>query len=448
VTAAPTLLTGWGRTAPTSATLRAPGSADELAALLGRPGERGVLARGLGRSYGDAAQNAGGLVLDMNAMSDIGAISRDAATAEAGVSLGRLMEALLPHGLFLPVTPGTKHVTLGGAIASDVHGKNHHVDGSLSRHVSSLVLQTTDGRRLRLTPEQDDFAATAGGMGLTGVILEATLRPIPVESAWIAETIERMPDLDAALSRMASTDSSHRYSVAWIDCLARGRKLGRSVLMRGDHAPAHALPSSRRRRPLKLPRRLPLAVPSRTPAGMLRRETVAAFNEVYFRRAPALAERLTPLDRFFHPLDSIADWNRAYGPRGLVQYQLVVPFGAEETLRAIVERLSNAAAPSFLGVLKRLGPERGLLSFPMPGWTLTADFPAGAPELGGLLDQLDEMVVSAGGRVYLAKDSRLRPELVAAMYPGLPRWREIQRRLDPEGRMRSDLARRLGLLGA
>jgi decaprenylphospho-beta-D-ribofuranose 2-oxidase len=427
--------------------LRAP-RAEELPALLGRPGERGVLARGLGRSYGDAAQNAGGLVLDMTGMSKITAICPDAATAEAGASLGRLMEALLPHGLFLPVTPGTRHVTLGGAIASDVHGKNHHVDGSLSRHVSSLVLQTTDGRRLRLTPEDDDFAATAGGMGLTGVILEATLRPIRIESAWIAEKIERAPDLDATLSRLASTDSSYRYSVAWIDCLARGRRLGRSVLMRGDHAPADALPAKERRQPLKLPRRPSLAAPSWTPAGLLRRETVAAFNELYFRRAPARAERLSPLDRFFHPLDSIAGWNRAYGPHGLVQYQLVVPFGAEERLREIVERLSTSPAPSFLGVLKRLGPQRGLLAFPMPGWTLTADFPANAPRLHALLDGLDELVVSAGGRVYLTKDSRLRPELVAAMYPDLARWREVQRRLDPGGRMRSDLARRLGLLAA
>jgi len=381
-------------------------------------------------------------------MGAIREIRPEAVTAEAGASLGQIMEALLPRGLFLPVTPGTRHVTLGGAIACDVHGKNHHVDGSLSCHVSSLVLQTTDGRRLRLTPAHDEFAATAGGMGLTGVILEATLRPIPIESAWIAETIERAPDLDAALSRMASTDSSYRYSVAWIDCLAGGRRLGRSVLMRGDHAPAGALPARRRVRALELPRRIPLAVPGWTPAGLLRRETVAAFNEVYFRRAPVRAERLCPLDRFFHPLDSVAGWNRAYGPHGLVQYQLVVPLGADDALRAVLERLSAAAAPSFLGVLKRLGPERGLLSFPMPGWTLTADFPANAPQLDLLLDELDEMVVSAGGRVYLAKDSRLRPELLPAMYPDLPRWREIQRRLDPDGRMRSDLARRLGLLAA
>jgi decaprenylphospho-beta-D-ribofuranose 2-oxidase len=448
VTAEPTLLSGWGRTAPTRALLCAPRGADELAALLARPAERGVLPRGLGRSYGDAAQNAGGLVLDMTGMSKIKAIHPDAVTAEAGASLGRLMEALLPHGLFLPVTPGTRHVTLGGAIASDVHGKNHHVDGSLSHHVSSLVLQTPDGRRLGLTPEQEDFAATAGGMGLTGVILEATLRPIRLESAWIAETIERAPDLDAALSRLAATDSSYRHSVAWIDCLARGRKLGRSVLMRGDHAPADALPAKERRQPLKLPRRLPLAVPSWTPGGLLRRETVAAFNEVYFRRAPARAERLSHLDRFFHPLDSIAGWNRAYGRHGLLQYQLVVPFGAEGTLREILERLSTAPAPSFLGVLKRLGPQGGPLAFPMPGWTLTADFAANSSQLDVLLDGLDELVVGAGGRVYLAKDSRLRPELFAAMYPGLSRWREIQRRLDPDGRMRSDLARRLGLLAA
>lgn len=444
------LLSGWGRTAATRARVRTPAGAADVAALLRDPGERGVLARGLGRSYGDAAQNAGGLVLDMTAVSRIKEIdrARPSVTAEAGASLKDLANALLPCGLFLPVTPGTQYVTLGGAIAADVHGKNHHVDGSLCEHVTSLVLQTPAGERLTLdrTTTPDEFFATAGGMGLTGIVLEATLRPVRIETAYIAEQVERAPDLDATMARLASTDASHRYSVAWIDCLARGRRLGRSVLMQGDHAPAEMLSGPARAKPLELPQRLPLAAPPWVPPGLVRRETVAVFNEVYFRRAPAYAERLTPLDRFFYPLDSVAGWNRVYGRRGLVQYQLALPLGTEDAMREVLERLAASPAPATLAVLKRFGPHEGLLSFPLPGWTLAMDLPADAPQLAALLDGLDELTAEAGGRVYLAKDSRLRPELLEAMYPELPRWREIRARLDPAGTMRSDLARRLGLL--
>lgn len=424
--------------------------AGDVAALLHDPGERGVLARGLGRSYGDAAQNAGGLVLDMTGMSRIKAVDRasPSVTAEAGASLKDLTNALLPCGLFLPVTPGTQYVTVGGAIAADVHGKNHHADGSLCAHVTSIVLQTPRGERLTLdrTTTPDEFFATAGGMGLTGIVLEATLRPIRIETAYIAEHVERLPDIDATMARLASTDASHRYSVAWIDCLARGARLGRSVLMRGDHAAAGMLSGPARAKPLELPQRLPLTAPPWLPPRLVRRETVAVFNEVYFRRTPAQAERLTPLDRFFYPLDSVAGWNRVYGRRGLVQYQLVVPLGGEHAVREVLERLAGSPAPATLAVLKRFGAQEGLLSFPLPGWTLALDMPADAPQLGELLNGLDELTAEAGGRVYLAKDSRLRPDLLETMYPALPRWREIRARLDPAGAMRSDLARRLGLL--
>jgi decaprenylphospho-beta-D-ribofuranose 2-oxidase len=450
VTVEEKLLSGWGRTAATRAQVITPTGADDVADLLGARGPRGALARGLGRSYGDAAQNAGGLVLDMTAMSTIKRIdpALPSVTAEAGASLKDLVTALLPHGLFLPVTPGTQHVTLGGAIAADVHGKNHHADGSLCAHVTSLVLQTPTGRRLTLDPvtAPDEFHATAGGMGLTGIVLEATLRPIRVASAYIAEQVERAADIDATMARLASTDGSHRYSVAWVDCLARGRRLGRSVLMQGDHADAGMLSGAARAEPLELPQRLPLAAPPWAPPALVRRETVAIFNELYFRRAPDHAERITPLDRFFYPLDSVAGWNRVYGRRGLVQYQLVLPLGKEDVMREVIERVAASPAPATLAVLKRFGAQDGLLSFPLPGWTLAMDMPADAPQLAGLLDRLDDLTAEAGGRVYLAKDSRLRPELLERMYPELPRWREIRARLDPAGAMRSDLARRLGLL--
>lgn len=444
------LLAGWGRTAPSRAELVRPAAAEEVLRALRSARPRGVIARGLGRSYGDAAQNAGGLVVDTRALDRIRSVDVAAATAtvEAGVSIDSLIDAALPHGLFVPVTPGTRQVTIGGAIAADVHGKNHHLDGSFARHVLSLVIATPQGELLSLTPEThpDELRATAGGMGLTGVVVQATIRLMRIRSAWIAEETERARDVEDLMARMSATDDRHRYSVAWIDCMAGGGRLGRSVLMRGDHARPDELPPAARSRPFARRRALPVSAPPGLPSGLLCRELGAAFNELYFRRAAGRSRRIIGFERFFHPLDGIRNWNRLYGPRGLVQYQLAVPFGSEWAVRAALERLSVARVPSFLGVFKRFGEQEGLLSFPLPGWTLAVDFAAGTPELGPVLDRIDQIVAEAGGRVYLAKDSRLRPELLEVMYPQIGRWREIQARMDPHGLMRSDLSRRLGLV--
>jgi decaprenylphospho-beta-D-ribofuranose 2-oxidase len=436
---APRLLTGWGRTAATSARV---GGLDAM----GEAGPRGVIPRGLGRAYGDAAQNAGGIVIDVTPNQRLLGLEGGVATVEAGISLGQLIDVALPEGWFVPVTPGTRHVTIGGAIASDVHGKNHHRDGSFSKHVLSMDLLTPGGERLTLRPGSDEFVATAGGMGLTGVILSATIRLLRVETAYGLEDIERCADVDDCLARMSARDDEYRYSVAWIDCLARGSRLGRSVLMRGDHAPREALPARIRGEPLERRRGLKLPAPPWAPNGLLRRETVAAFNELYFRRAPREERgRLVGLDPFFYPLDAVEGWNRMYGSRGFLQYQFVVPFGSEDALREALERLSGAGVASFLAVLKRFGTGSGMISFPMPGWTLALDIPAGDPALCPLLDGLDELVAEAGGRVYLSKDSRLRPDVLAAMYPELDRWRAAAAALDPGGVMQSDLSRRLGL---
>jgi decaprenylphospho-beta-D-ribofuranose 2-oxidase len=355
------LLSGWGRTAPTAARVA---GIDALSS----PGPRGVIARGLGRAYGDAAQNAGGLVIDMTSSGRLLSFADGVVAVEAGMSLGSLIDLVLPHGWFVPVTPGTRHVTVGGAIASDVHGKNHHRDGSFSSHVLSMELLSPSGRHV-LEPGSPEFAATAGGMGLTGVVTQATLRLLPVESAYVVEDIERCSDVDDCMARMSERDDSYRYSVAWIDCLARGARLGRSVLMRGDHAPADALPSGVA--PLERPGGLRLPALPWAPNGLLRRSSVAAFNELYFRRAPELERgHLVGLDPFFYPLDAVAGWNRMYGSRGFLQYQFVVPFGREDALRAALERLSAARVASFLAVLKRFGAGSGMISFPIPGWTL------------------------------------------------------------------------------
>jgi decaprenylphospho-beta-D-ribofuranose 2-oxidase len=368
-------------------------------------------------------------------------------TVGAGLSIGDLARLVLPHGWFPPVLPGTSHVTVGGAIAADVHGKNHHREGSFCDHVRSLELVTPGGERATVSPESDAFAATGGGMGLTGVVVEATVQLLRVETDRVRVDTERARDLDDVLERMERGDEGYRYSVAWIDCLARGRSLGRSVLMRGDHAAREELPPGARSRPGDFAPPRVLSAPPGVPSGLLSAPTVRAFNEAYFRRAPRFERgRLEPLHSYFHPLDGVCDWNRLYGPRGLLQYQLVVPFGAEDALRAVLERLAGERCPAFLGVLKRFGRGRGLLSFPIPGWTLAVDLPAGRAELAPRLDGLDDLVAEAGGRLYLAKDSRLRPELLARMYPELERWRELRARLDPGGALRSDLARRVGLL--
>ncbi|MFG2025180.1 FAD-binding protein [Streptomyces sp. NPDC048825] len=447
--APPVPVTGWGRTSPTAARLIRPRTYEEAAAAVRACGARGGIARGLGRAYGDAAQNAGGAVLDMTGLDRVHAIDADGGTVlcDAGVSLHRLMQALLALGWFVPVTPGTRHVTVGGAIGADIHGKNHHVSGSFTRHVLALELLTADGEIRTVSRGTPLFDATAGGMGLTGVVLAATVRLQPVETSLMSVDTERAKDLDDLMARLTATDHRCRYSVAWIDLLARGTSLGRSVLTRGDHAPVDALPTRARRDPLAYrPVRFP-AAPSFVPEGLLGRTTVGLFNELWYRKAPrARAGELQTLSAFFHPLDGVPHWNRLYGRGGFVQYQFVVGYGQEGALRRIVSRISRRRCPSFLAVLKRFGEgDPGWLSFPMPGWTLALDLPANLPGLGAFLDELDEEVAAAGGRVYLAKDARLRPELLAAMYPRLDEFRALRAELDPAGVFTSDLSRRLGL---
>ncbi|MEU0753617.1 FAD-binding oxidoreductase [Streptomyces albogriseolus] len=444
-------VTGWGRTAPSAARLIRPRTFEEAVLAVRGCGARGGIPRGLGRAYGDAAQNAGGEVFDMTGLDRIHAIDADGGTVlcDAGVSLHRLMEVLLPLGWFVPVTPGTRYVTVGGAVGADIHGKNHHVSGSFSRHVLSFELLTADGQVRTVVPGTPLFEATVGGMGLTGVILTATVRLQPVRTSWMSVDTERASDLDDLMARLADTDHRYRYSVAWIDLLARGKATGRAVLTRGDHAPLDALPRSARvrREPLSFrTARLP-AAPSFVPEGLLSRTTVGLFNELWYRKAPrARTGELQRIPAFFHPLDGVPHWNRIYGRGGFVQYQFVVGHGREETLRRIVRRISERRCPSFLAVLKRFGDaDPGWLSFPAPGWTLALDIPASLPGLGAFLDELDEEVAGAGGRVYLAKDSRLRPDLLAAMYPRLDDFRSLRAELDPRGVFTSDLSRRLRL---
>lgn len=421
-----------------------------VARAIAAGGQRGSLARGAGRAYGDAALNCGGQLLALRG----GRIELDPATGEArldaDVTLGALLRASLPAGWVPPALPGTRHVTVGGAVAADVHGKDHHKHGTFGSHLTGLTL--VDGRgefhQLGPTAGADAFWATVGGMGLTGVVTSVEVQLTPVATSLLKVRTERYDDLDAVLAAM-SAPASERYCVAWLDALggASGRVSwpGRGVVEWADHAGTGDLPTpcrSAARRPAIRPTVAVPPVPVRLVSGPL----VRGFNEVKFRRSPHRATRLTGFAGYFHQLDALRDWNRLYGPRGLIQYHVLVPPAASGLLRQIVEQLRAARIPPLLAVLKRHGPaNHAPLSFPREGWALALDFPAGHRRLAAVLEDCDTQLAAAGGRVYLAKDATLRPEAFAAMYPRLPDWQQVRECLDPQQRLRSDLGRRLGL---
>ncbi len=450
VEVSPRQLSGWGRTMPTTSLVSRPVDAASVAlAFRSQPG--GVIARGLGRSYGDAAQCSGGLTIDTSGFADIGVLDEASGTIAVGggVSLHDLMRRIIPLGWFVAVTPGTRHVSVGGAIAADVHGKNHHRDGSFARHVAEMTLVTPTGI-VTVSPDADGelYWATTGGMGLTGVVISATLRLIPIETSWMLVDSQRFTHLDDLMSTMEATDGQYRYSVAWLDCIGHRDGTHRSVLTRGDHAPSGAIPDRLRGRSREIPGEPRMRVPRTAPRRLVNRMSVRALNEAWFRASPHSVGSLHPLAGFFHPLDGVGDWNLLYGPAGFVQYQFAVPPERGDVVGEAVGAIASSGVPSFLAVLKRFGPGTpGPLSFSQEGWTLALDFPLGPPGLPALLDGLDEAVSHAGGRVYLAKDARLRPDLLPVMYPGLPDMAAVRRRVDPEGLLGSDLSRRLGMSG-
>lgn len=446
------LLTGWGRTQPAVADVVDVADGQAAADVVAKAGNRGALARGLGRSYGDAAQNSGGLVVRLAASTDDVLIDalRGVATVPGALSIDDLLRVLVAHGFFVPVTPGTRFVTIGAAIASDIHGKNHHVDGSFGNHVESLDLLLADGSIVTVGPDSSPelFWATVGGMGLTGIVLAATFRLIPIETSKMAVDTDRVPDLDSLMALMTEGDDSYRYSVAWIDLLAKGRHLGRSVLTRGDHAPLGQFEEPND--PLAYdPRQLLTVPPVIPPSGLLSHAAVAAFNELWYRKAPGhRVQEEQSIATFFHPLDGIGAWNRLYGARGMVQYQFVVPLDRDDVLREVVQLLSARRVATFLAILKRFGPGNlAPLSFPMPGWTLTLDASSAVPGLSALFADLDALVLDAGGRHYFAKDACLGPLAAQRGYPRLAEWQAVRQAADPQRRWQSDLARRLQLLG-
>lgn len=434
-------LTGWGRTARADTLAARPERIQDAVRALREGLNYGLIAYGGGRSYGDAALNGGGRTLLTGRLDRL--LSFDESTgelvAEAGVTFADLMEVFLPRGWMAPVSPGTAFATLGGAVANDVHGKNHDHEGSFGDHVRWMKILLPSGDVVRASPRENDdiFRATIGGIGLTGVILEVCLRLKQAPSNAVFLTRRRAPSLDRLVDLLDEEGPAAPYSVAWIDALAQGEALGRGILETARESERGL--SERRRRPLALPFDLP--------ASLLNRYTVRAFNALYFRRAreddPG---RRVPYPSFLYPLDSVRRWNRIYGRRGFYQFQCVVPkSGGRAALRALLSAVSDSGAASFLAVLKTLGKEgRGYLSFPMPGYTLALDF-ARRRTTTSLMAKLEAITREHGGRIYLAKDACLGPSSLAAMYPMLPEFLETLEALDPDGYMTSAMARRLKL---
>ena len=430
-------LSGWGRYPRVQADVQFPQRLSDFnaAVKLGYP----LIARGLGRSYGDSS--LANHVVETRCYSRFQAFDEYSGllTCDAGVSLAEILEVFVPKGWFLPVTPGTRFVTVGGAIASDVHGKNHHVDGTFGQHVTEIRMILGNGEEVVTSPihNADLFYATCGGMGLTGIITSATIRLKPIKSSQISETTIKAADLEAVLNAFEENQEA-TYSVAWIDCLAKGKSLGRSLLMLGEHADIGDL---------LVPEAKTLSIPFDMPTALLNHGTIQAFNTLYYNRIRQQKSiRTVGYEPFFYPLDKVAHWNRLYGKPGFIQYQFVVPKeGGLPGMRSILERITASGRGSFLAVLKAFGKaNKNLLSFPIEGYTLALDFKA-EPVVFELLSELDKLVLNFGGRLYLTKDARMSEATFKASYPNWQQFEEIRGRYHTLGKFASRQSHRLGL---
>ncbi|MGW5314412.1 FAD-binding protein [Nocardia thailandica] len=453
-------LTGWGRTAATSAEVLSTSDPEVIVTAVRMVAEdndskpahlrRGVIPRGLGRSYGDNSQNAGGLVIDMPALNKIHRI--DSATrlvdVDGGVNLDQLMKAALPFGLWVPVLPGTRQVTIGGAIGSDIHGKNHHSAGSFGNHVRSMELLTADGEVRQITAESDPelFWATIGGCGLTGIILRATIEMTPTETAYFIADGDVTATLDETIAfHSDGSEGSYEYSSAWFDAIAPLPKLGRAAISRGNLAKLDQLPPKLQKDPLRFNGKTFFTLPDVFPNGLANKYTFGPIGEIWYRKSGTYRGKVQNLTQFYHPLDMLGEWNRGYGSNGFLQYQFVVPPESVEEFKRIIVDIQASGFYSFLNVFKLFGPgNQAPLSFPMEGWNICVDFPI-SRGLNEFVTELDRRVLEFGGRLYTAKDSRTTAETFHKMYPRIDEWIKVRRSVDPNGVFMSDMARRLEL---
>lgn len=440
-------VSGWGLYPRGFSQLVEPETVSEVGRALD---QRGSIPRGLGRSYGDPAMNSGGQVMGLHRLDRFMHFDEGTGTlqCEAGVSLARIISAFGPRGFFPMITPGTKFVTVGGCIANDVHGKGHHAQGSFARSVVSMRVLLADGSVVTAsrTENEDLFWASFGGMGLLGIVVEATILLRKIETTYYRQKAIVVNDLEQMLDAFAETDSLYPYSVAYIDPIATGARLGRGVLTVGDHARVEDLPAKLRAEPLRLSGGALVGVPFELPSATLNPLTARLVNGV-IKTVLAKAGAIAHYEKFFYPLDAVAHWNRGYGPSGFTQYQFVIPMeGGRQVMRSILEAIVSSGSLPFLNILKRMGAASGgHLSFPFEGYTFAIDFPI-REATAALTKRLDAMVREAGGRIYLGKDAFLDAATFSAMYPRLPEFRSIKAKYDPKTVFTSDLARRVGLV--
>ena len=457
-------LYGWGRTAPSTAQVLSTADVDTIAQAVKQVADenselpehkrRGIIARGMGRSYGDPAQNGGGLVVDMTPLNRIHSIDPDTGIVDvdAGVTLDQLMKAALPYGLWVPVLPGTRQVTIGGAIGPDIHGKNHHSAGSFGNHVLSMELLVADGRVLHLEPtgkNSELFWATVGGMGLTGIILRARIQMTFTETAYFIADTDRTDTLDETIAAHSDgSEVNYTYSSAWFDAISAPPKTGRSTISRGSLATLDQLKEfapKLAKDPLKFNAPQLMTVPDIFPSWTMNKLSLMAIGEAYYFMGKPARNQVLNLTQFYQPLDLIGEWNRGYGKAGFLQYQFVVPTDAVEPFKDIIYDIQASGHYTALNVFKLFGEgNQAPLSYPMKGWNVCVDFPI-RPGLNEFLDRLDDQVMQFGGRLYLAKESRTSAEKFHKMYPELPGWLKTRREIDPTGVFASDMSRRLEL---
>jgi FAD/FMN-containing dehydrogenase len=404
----------------------------------------GFIPRGNGRCYGDAS--LAGKTISTLKYDKI--LSFDTVNGifdcQSGITLDNVLEVIVPKGWFLPVTPGTKLITIGGAVGSDVHGKNHHVDGSFSNHIIEMNLILASGETITCSPELngDLFEATCGGMGLTGMITRVKFRLKKIESSYIKQKQIKAENLEEVI-RLFDEYKHYTYSVAWIDCLKKGAHFGRSILILGEHATLNDLNEKQKQAPLQLPKKKQITFPFNLPSWVLNSFTVKAFNFLYYsKNTKKELNNVVSYEPFFYPLDAILHWNRGYGKKGFVQYQFVLPLEAKQGLVEILHRISDKGLGSFLAVLKVFGNQQSIISFPKEGYTLALDFPV-RDGLFEFLDELDQVVLKYGGRLYMSKDARMKPEVLVAGYPELNKFKEIVKKYNPAGKFRSIQSDRL-----
>ncbi len=452
-----TQISGWGQTKKSLVNILSPSSLDKIKKIISESKAKSLITRGLGRSYGDAAQLSNSSILDLSLFNKIEVdFKSNTVTAGSGVCFSELLEKLIPLGFFLPVTPGTKNITVGGAVAADIHGKNHHVDGSFANHVLELKIIDGNSKLHKLLPYKtidkkltdDYFWATVGGMGLTGVIIEVKFELIPISSSLMKVDTRRFNNIDSLMENMISSDDKYRYSVAWVDSLS---EKGRGVLTCGDHAIKKDLNKNIKEKFkenfLFYETKSNFKAPNFIPNGVLNKFTVRAFNETWFRKAPVIRENeFQTIQKFFYPLDGLDNWNNIYGSKGFIQYQFVIPDDSAFLIKHILNILRIKEIPTFLTVLKRFGnSNKGYLSFPKKGWTLAIDIPNNKSNLAEILDDLDKKIASHDGRIYLAKDSRMSENIFKSTYLFFDKWRKIKNIYDPKNIFYSDLANRLSI---